>query len=156
MADKKPVSRARAAGGRRRSDDGSDDAELAAAVLVGGETRESFQAVLDEHRKRFGELDEVEDALVGDAATLWWRLRRAVAIEGSWIDEELEREPEGDERARIAKAFGRLAETKKMRFMLEYQARLAKMYREAMKAAREMQARRCAELCPKPDPTRRW
>src|SRR5438445_10723984 len=106
--ERKRVMRADASQGRRRFGVNGEDGILADAVLVGAETAEDFREVLDEHRARFRRQDQVESALLDDVAVLWWRMRRAQAIETEWLEHELEQEAPGNERARMGGAFGRL------------------------------------------------
>jgi hypothetical protein len=151
---KKPVSRARRSRGRRRASTPEADELLAQCVLVEGESAEGFRDVVEQHRARFGEVNEFESAMVEDAALLWWRMRRAHAVETEWLEQELEKEEPGDERRRIGNGFARLVESGKLMRLQRYEASLRRTYRGLMRELAEVRVRRWVELVPRADETR--
>ena len=135
------MARARAARGRARHLDGKPDGRLAQSVLIGQESAEGFQEVLEEHRAHFGGLRGVEGAMLEDAASLWWRMRRARAVETEWLEQELEQQDAGDERTRIANAFAKLTDSSKLLRLRRYESGVQDMYLQSMKALRSLQCR---------------
>jgi len=104
---------------------------LSDCVVVGSESRDSFQQLLDLHLQRFAPVDEVEFGMIEEMAAAYWRLRRAWSIETQLLTAGMEQRTEPSELARIAGAFSDLAATPQLALLNRYETRLHLMYQRA-------------------------
>ena len=104
---------------------------LSDCVVVGSESRESFQQLLDLHLQRFAPVDDVEFGMIEEMAAAYWRLRRAWSIETQLLASGMEQRTEPSELARIAGAFSDLAATPQLALLNRYETRLHLMYQRA-------------------------
>src|SRR5258708_21787452 len=63
---------------------------LSRCVVLGNESPEGFEKLLNLHVDRFSPLDEVELGMVEDMAESYWRRRRALAIETRLLDQAID------------------------------------------------------------------
>ena len=105
---------------------------LSECVVLQCESREAFQSVLVEHLQRFGPIDAVEFGMIEEMVSACWRLRRLWAIENAVMDEGLASEPAGDDFARMASAFRKLAAAPDLALIHRYETRLHMMYQRAL------------------------
>jgi len=105
---------------------------LSDCVVLPGESREGFDTLLAEHLERLGPLDGVEFGMIEEMAASYWRLRRSWAIENALLTQELNTQPEGDDVARIAGAFRKLAASPELGLLHRYETRLHMMYQRAL------------------------
>ena len=119
-------------GKRRSSLNALQHGLLSDCVVLQCESREVFQTVLIEHLERFGPVDAVEFGMIEEMVAACWRLRRLWAIENAVLDEGLASEPVGDDFARIAAAFRKLAAAPDLALIHRYETRLHMMYQRAL------------------------
>jgi hypothetical protein len=106
---------------------------LAQCVVLCNESREGFDAYLDQHIRRYNPIDDVELAIVEEMVVAIWRLRRAWAMETRLLDDAiLAREP-GDELGRLTGAFTDIASSPALALLHRYEARLHNMRHRALK-----------------------
>ena len=99
---------------------------LSDCVVVGNESRDSFQELLDLHLQRFAPVGMIEEMTAA-----YWRLRRAWSIETQFLTSGMEQRTEPGELARIAGAFADLAATPQLALLNRYETRLHLMYQRA-------------------------
>src|SRR5689334_8515840 len=113
-----------AEGKRRSSMNAMRHGLLARNVVVGAESGEHFNLLLDEHLHRFRDLDGVEFGMVEELATCYWRLRRCWAVEKSWMDQAIAANPKTDNMKQIANGFATLADTERFKVLQRYESRM--------------------------------
>src|SRR5579871_209396 len=131
---------------------------LAQCVVVGQESRETFQDLLSDHLDRFGPLDGVEFAMLEEMAAAYWRMRRIWAIEQDWMQKEIDSRVSPDEIGRISDSFANLAETNKFRVLQRYENRMHRIYQRSLKTLLLLRAKNdqtnpvpFPDTCPIPD-----
>jgi len=82
---------------------------LSKCVVLESESAQGFQSILSQHALRLAPADDVEQGYVDEMAAASWRLRRAWAIETALFDSAVQDQPSGDDLARLAAAFSKLA-----------------------------------------------
>ena len=74
---------------------------LSDCVVLPGESRDAFDALLAQHVERLDPADGVEFGMIEELAASYWRLRRSWAIENQILAEGLATQPAGDDVARF-------------------------------------------------------
>jgi hypothetical protein len=105
---------------------------LARQVVMGDESPEGFQAVLDDHLGRLQPADGVEFGMVEEMVASHWRLRRAWALETRMLENEAATQSSGDALDRMTNAFVDLAAKPSLGLMHRYQTRLHLNYQRAL------------------------
>ena len=108
---------------------------LADCVVLGDESRESFQALLAQHLDRLAPADGVEFGMVEEMAAAYWRMRRAWAIETRLLDDAIDAQesPDSpDELGRITAAFSGLATSPQLALLHRYETRLHLIYQRGL------------------------
>ncbi len=105
---------------------------LAKCVVLSNESPAGFQELHDQFVDRFGPADGVEQGLLEEMVSAYWRLRRAWAIETRLIDDALVGQPPGDELGRIAGAFKSLACRPELALIHRYETRLHAISQRAL------------------------
>ena len=102
-------------------------------IVIGQESPEAFDDIVNRHLDRFDPDDEVEQSLVEEMVAAHWRLRRLWAVENQWLQAALENQPPSPETARIAGAFGEVADSPRLGLLHRYETRLHLMYQRAFR-----------------------
>jgi hypothetical protein len=105
---------------------------LSNCVVLATESREAFEALLNQYVDRFGPLDEIEFDMIEEMASCYWRLRRGWAIETELLNSGIEKQPPGSELARLATSFSELAVSPQLALLNRYESRLNRMYQRAL------------------------
>ncbi|MCE5307115.1 MAG: hypothetical protein LLG20_05695 [Acidobacteriales bacterium] len=105
---------------------------LAKCVVLSNESPAGFQELHDQFVNRFGPADGVEEGLLEEMVSAYWRLRRAWAIETRLLDDSLADQPPGDELGRMADAFKSLASRPELALIHRYEARLHAISQRAL------------------------
>jgi hypothetical protein len=105
---------------------------LARQTVLTGEGEEFFENSLRSYYARFLPLDDVEESLVDDMTSSYWRIQRLVAIESSMMNKEIENQPSGPPLDRIAGAFASLSDTTGYNLLQRYDARLQRKFQRAL------------------------
>jgi len=105
---------------------------LSDCVVLPGESRDAFNALLAQHIERLDPADGVEFGMIEELAASYWRLRRSWAIENHLLAEGLATQPAGDDVARIAASFRQLASSPELALLHRYETRLHLMYQRAL------------------------
>src|SRR5260370_10389876 len=122
----------------------------AKAVVLAVESREEFQALLDDHVNQFQPATAVESSLVQTMAIARWRLNRIAGIEANLFGNAFlrlaGRELQGEEP--VARAFRDLADNgKSLAVLLRYESTLTRTYDRALKPLDQLQrARKAAPI----------
>jgi hypothetical protein len=119
-------------GKRRSSQNAFSHGLLSDCVVLPGESREGFEALLDQHLDRFGPVDGIEFGMVEEMASAYWRMRRAWAIENSLFRDGVVAQPDGANLAGIAASFRQLAGSPELALLHRYETRLHMMYQRAL------------------------
>jgi hypothetical protein len=114
---------------------------LAKTVIIGSESAANFRSLVAQHEEHFGPLDGVELGLLEEMASAYWRMRRSWAIEKEWLEQNLQAQDSPNEVTRIAKAFGDLAETKKLSLLHRYESRMHRIYQRSIKTLLLLQSK---------------
>ena len=131
---------------------------LAKAILIKGESEESFIAHVADLFDHFHPANPVEEALVESMAAARWREERVWHIESSTFNLQMDRELSSAEvpqnsRDLMAKAHDRMAnESRSLDLIIRYQSSLALQYLRAHKRLIECQAARLKSGPDQPPP----
>jgi hypothetical protein len=120
-------------GKKRSSQNAFRHGLLADCVVIEGENRESFLALLQFHIDRFQPADGVEFGMMEEMASCKWRLHRAWVLEKSLFEKQLTSEPAGDQPTRMAGAVEYLAGAPALGLVHRYESRLHHMYQRALR-----------------------
>src|SRR5690242_6300404 len=115
-------------GKKRSSMNGLTHGLCARSVIIGKESEEAFNTMLKEHLAWFSPCDGVERAVIEEMVAAKWRQLRAMEIEDEWLEQELDGQESSLERARIAGAFGTLADKTRIALIGRYETRMYRMY----------------------------
>lgn len=105
---------------------------LAKTLLLGNESRETFELLLSQYVDRIGPRDSLEHTMVEDMVAACWRTRRGMAIETALIDDRLRSQPPGEQSLRLATAFSALAGSPELALLNRYEARLHRVFQRAL------------------------
>ncbi len=105
---------------------------LAKCVVLTGESRQEFDALLQQHLDHFAPAEGVDLGYIEEIVAAAWRLRRASGIETRVFDEAVAAQPPGDERDRMAGALARLAARPEFALLHRYKTRLHRSYQRAL------------------------
>jgi hypothetical protein len=97
---------------------------LSRQILVGKEAPTAFRALFDLFLARWAPVDDVELGLIEEMAAATWRLRRVWALETEMFEAAMESQTDRRHIARMAAAFGELAEGPKLNLLQRYETRL--------------------------------
>jgi hypothetical protein len=111
-------------GKRRSSKNATRHGLLANSIVMEGESRASFDALLAQHVERFQPADGVEFGFIEEMVAAHWRQRRAWAIETRILENRVKEKQAGDEIDRMAAAFTDLAATPGLGLIHRYETRL--------------------------------
>ena len=124
----------------------------ARSVIIGKESEEAFNTMLEEHLAWFSPRDGVERAVIEEMVAAKWRQLRALEIEDEWLEQELDTQESSIERARIAGAFGTLADKARIALIGRYETRMYRMYHRSMRALLLLTQLRNCRANPSPNP----
>jgi hypothetical protein len=122
---------------------------LGRCIVVEGESREGFQAVLTQHLERFQPADGVELGIVEEMVAASWRMRRAWAIESRLLSEGIDAQPPCDPTGRLTAAFSSLADSPALALLHRYEIRLHRIYQRGL---RNLQLLQTEEIPNEPSP----
>ncbi len=105
---------------------------LASCVLLPDEMREDFEELHRQFRDRFLPVDGVEDGLIEEMVSSFWRMRRACAMETNLLTYNIQEQGDNDRAMRPANAFTQLSATPDFNLLHRYEARLQRMFQRAM------------------------
>ena len=105
---------------------------LAKCVVLGNESQDNFQTLLEQYLHKLAPRDGVEFGMVEDMVASYWRLRRAFAIEKHLFDQTLDAHPEGEDLFRLGQAWGELADSPGLLHLHRYQTTLHRMHQRAL------------------------
>lgn len=106
---------------------------LAQCVLLEGEASENFDQLAAQFADRFRPRDGVEEGLLEEMVSAFWRSRRAWTIETQLMDNAMHAQPHGSPRERLATAFASLAAEPQLPLLHRYEARLHGMFQRALR-----------------------
>lgn len=123
---------------------------LADCLLLPGEDRSVFAALMAEFVERFQPLDGVELGLVEEMAACHWRLRRNWSAESELIAQAMDRQAPatpraGRRNALLGNAFKDLAAAPELHLLNRYETRLHRMYQRALRNLLDLRETRRAE-----------
>ncbi len=104
---------------------------LASCVLLQAEPRESFEELHRQFRDRFLPVDGVEDGLIEEMVSAFWRMRRACAMETNLLKSNIQDQGGTDPAMRPANAFIGLSATPEFNLLHRYEARLQRIFQRA-------------------------
>ena len=108
---------------------------LARCTVLDDESREAFDALMEQHIERFQPADGIELGMVEEMVAATWRQRRSIAMETRMIQNQVSAQPVGggdDPLDRIAKAFSDLATSPGLALLHRYETRLHLMYQRSV------------------------
>jgi len=105
---------------------------LAKYTVLPGESEEGFHDTISSFYARFQPRDEVEESLVDDMASSYWRIYRLWSIESVMMTKQIGAQPPGEPLVRIAGAFGNLADSNQYNLLQRYDARLHRSFQRAL------------------------
>lgn len=114
----------------------------ARAVVIHGESADSFQATLDNFLIRFQPADAAELSLVQEMVAAAWRLQRAWDIEGRLFDMCVEKAPDPSDSAQLTQGWLNLAAHPQFGLMHRYETRLHMIFQRALHALTALQKAR--------------
>jgi len=119
-------------GKRRSSQNAIRHGLLAKCLVLANESREGFEALLDQHLSRLSPADGVELGFVEEMVSASWRLRRIWAMETRLLDDAVRSQQSPDELGRIAAAFSQLANSPQLGLIHRYETRLHTIYQRSL------------------------
>ncbi len=105
---------------------------LSKCVVLESESAQGFQSILSQHALRLAPADDVEQGYIDEMAAASWRLRRTWAIETALFDSAVQDQPSGDDLARLAAAFSKLAAGPELALLHRYETRLHMEYQRSL------------------------
>ncbi len=106
---------------------------LASCVLLDDESQEDFQELHRQFRDRFLPVDGVEDGLIEEMVSYFWRMRRACAMATNlMVDNIQEQGVDTDPSMHHCNAFTHLLATPEFDLLHRYEARLQRMFQRAV------------------------
>ncbi len=105
---------------------------LAKSAVLLGEKKKLFQESIRSYYDRFQPQDDLEESLIDELASSYWRIQRLLAIEASMMNREIERQTSGVPVDCLADAFGNLADTNRYRLLQRYDAHLHRCFQRAL------------------------
>ena len=120
------------AGKARSSQNARRHGYLSRMVVTGPESEDGLREVLDEHLRRFSNLDGVEFGMLEEMAVACWRMRRAWAVEKEWMDRLIASRPDQAGITTIASAFGDLADSNKYSVLHAYESQMHRIYQRSL------------------------
>jgi hypothetical protein len=105
---------------------------VSGSVVLPGESIEGFNTLFNQYLERFGPVDCVEEAMIEEMASSYWRMRRAWAMETELMTAGLAAQPGDYDRARITAAFRQLASAPELTLLRRYETRLQLMCQRAL------------------------
>src|SRR6266496_3948338 len=111
-------------------------------VIVGLESTETLEDVVEDLVRKFQPADPVELSMIEEMASAHWRMRRWWAVEKEWIDQGMNAQRPGKEITRIANTLGDLADTAKYRLLNRYENRMYRIYQRSLKTLLSVQAKK--------------
>ena len=104
---------------------------LSQQVVLPNESAEQFQILFRQYADRFAPSDAAGFGFVEEMAASYWRMRRLWAVETQNMAEAIADEPEGDETARLAAAWRRLASEPETALLCRYESLLSQRFNRA-------------------------
>src|SRR5262249_5217382 len=132
----------------------------ARAIVLPGESRAEFQALLDSYVHQFKPAGDVERDLVQTLAITRWRLNRLTGVESHMFSTEMVLRRKDADRAlkgmepgdHLAWAFKELADkSNALSVLLRYEGTLTRTYERTFKQLQQLQAARKADSAPQPN-----
>ena len=105
---------------------------LADIVLIEGEGLENFEELHRQFRDRFLPVDCVEDGLIEEMVSAWWRMRRAWDMEHNLMAAQMEGPHAAERDTRAAKAFAYLSLSPPLNLVHRYESRLQRNFQRSM------------------------
>ncbi len=105
---------------------------LAGCVLLDDESQEDFEELHRQFRDRFLPVDGVEDGLIEEMVSSFWRMRRACAMETNLLDANIHEQDDTNPAMHHANAFTQLSASNEFNLLHRYEARLQRMFQRAM------------------------
>ena len=105
---------------------------LSRCVVMPDESRDLFNALLEQYQSKFNPLDDVDQNHVEEMATAVWKMRRLWAVETDLWSKAAASRPEDDPIGRISGAFSDLARQPELYLLFRYEGRFQRMYQHAL------------------------
>ncbi len=127
-------------GKRRSSCNSTRHGMFANSLVIDGESRDGFNATLDEYIRKFQPLDDVEHDLVEEMVAARWRLFRLWHIEARLFEEALSNIPRDAEGSPLADAFSDLSGGPRLQLIDRYENRLHRIYHRCVATFTKLRA----------------
>src|SRR5689334_4465258 len=121
------------AGKARSSRNATRHGLLAKVIVLEDEPADAFRELCNAYANRFGPLDDVEAGMVHEMVAMYWRLRRAWAIENRYFDTAMAEQEGPSSPDRLMSAFSTLAGSNHPNLLHRYETRLHTMYQRAFR-----------------------
>ncbi len=105
---------------------------FASCVLLKEESRDNFEELHRQFRDRFLPVDGVEDGLIEEMVSSFWRMRRVCAMETTLMKSNIQDQGDTDPALRPAYAFTSLAASPEFNLLHRHEARLQRMFQRAL------------------------